>query len=55
MPSIPCAALEAERDRLQAELDAAHRETEHLTGTQCKHPSAAVDGSHCHACGTDIW
>jgi hypothetical protein len=49
------ATLEAERDQLQADLDAAHAEVERLAAAQCKHPAAAVDGGTCRACGQDMW
>ena len=49
------AALQAERDRFQADLDTAHAEIERLTAAQCKHPAAALDGGTCRACGTEIW
>ena len=50
-----CATLEAEGNRLRAELDAALAECERLAVTACKHPAGAVDGSHCRACDTDLW
>jgi hypothetical protein len=49
------AALQAERDRLQADLDAAHAEVKRLAAMACRHPSAAVVGGTCRACGTEIW
>jgi hypothetical protein len=49
------ADLEAERDQLQADLDAALAECERLTSAQCMHPAAAVDGGTCQTCGTDLW
>ena len=45
------ATLEQENTRLRDALT----EAEHLAAQQCKHPAAAVDGGHCHACGTDVW
>jgi hypothetical protein len=45
------ATLEQENARLRDAL----AEAERLTATACKHPAAAVDGSHCRACDTDIW
>jgi hypothetical protein len=50
-----CTALEAERDQLQADLDAALGEAQRLALTACRHPAAAADGGHCHACGTEVW
>jgi hypothetical protein len=50
-----CATLEAERDRLQADLDAALTECERLAAAACRHLAAAVDGSHRWACGAEIW
>jgi hypothetical protein len=50
-----CAALEAERDRLRADLDAALAEAERLAAAACKHPAGAVDGTTCQACGTEVW
>jgi hypothetical protein len=49
------AALEAERDRLQADLDAALGEAQRLALSACRHPAATVDGGTCMACGTDLW
>ena len=48
-----CATLEAERDQLRDDLEAA--ECERLAAMACKHPAAAVDGGTCQACGTEIW
>ena len=45
------ATLEQENARLRDALT----EAERLAAQQCKHPAAAVDGNHCHACGTDMW
>ena len=42
------AALEAANAELRAEC-------ERLAATQCKHPSAAIDGGTCRACGTEVW
>jgi hypothetical protein len=50
-----CADLEAERDRLQADLDAALGEAQRLALTACRNPSAAVDNGTCLACGTELW
>jgi hypothetical protein len=50
-----CADLEAERDRLQADLDAALAECHRLAMSACRHPSAAVDNGTCGACGQDVW
>jgi len=48
-------ALRAELDTTRGELDAALAECERLAATQCKHPSGAVEGTTCRACGTEIW
>ena len=48
------AELRAEADGLRADLADALAEARSLAGQACKHP-AAVDGSHCHACNSDIW
>jgi hypothetical protein len=48
-------ALEAERDRLRTDLAAALGEAQRLALTACRHPSAAVDGGTCRACGQDVW
>jgi hypothetical protein len=45
------ATLKQENARLRDALT----EAERLATQPCKHPAAAVDGSHCHACDTDIW
>jgi hypothetical protein len=50
-----CADLQAERDRLQTELDAALGEAQRLATAACKHPAAAVDAGVCGACGTELW
>ena len=47
--------LRAEADGLRADLADALAEVQRLTTQACKHPAAAVDGTHCHACDTDIW
>jgi hypothetical protein len=49
------AQLRAEDDALRADLDAALAEIERLSMAQCKHPSAAIDGDLCRACGTNLW
>jgi hypothetical protein len=49
------ATLEHENARLRADLADAQAETERLAAQQCKHPAAAVDAGHCHACNSDIW
>jgi hypothetical protein len=49
------AQLRAEDDALREELDDALAECERLAATQCKHPSAAIDGGTCRACGTEVW
>jgi hypothetical protein len=49
------AELRAERDRLQADLDAALCEAQRLATAACKHPAAAVDGDTRRACGNEIW
>jgi hypothetical protein len=48
------AQLEAENADLRAGLDAALAEVERLAASQCRHPAAAVEGGHCHACGTEV-
>lgn len=45
------ATLEQENARLRADLTDAER----LATQACRHPAAAVDGAHRHACGTDVW
>jgi hypothetical protein len=47
--------LRTEAGILRDDLDAALAECERLAATACQHPSGAVDGSHCRACGTDLW
>jgi len=47
--------LHTELASVRTELDAALAECERLAAIQCKHPAGAVDGSHCRACGTDLW
>ena len=45
-------------DRLatsEAALATANAEIERLAGLACKHPSAAVSGGRCQACGADVW
>jgi hypothetical protein len=49
------AELRTEAGVLRADLAAALGEAERLALTACRHPAAAVDGGHCHACGTDVW
>jgi hypothetical protein len=49
------AALEAEAAELRIDLDTALAEVERLSASQCRHPAAAVDGSHCRVCNTEIW
>jgi len=49
------AALEHENAQLRADLAHALAEAERVAAQRCKHPAAAVDGGHCHACGTDVW
>ena len=55
------AVLEAEVSRLadengslRAENEGLADECERLSGLACRHPAAAVDGGHCHACGQDV-
>jgi outer membrane murein-binding lipoprotein Lpp len=50
-----CAALEAERDQLRGDLDAALGEAQRLALTACRHPAGAVDGGTCRAWGQDMW
>ena len=45
------AALEADNAQLRDAL----AEAERLAAQQCKHPAAAVEGSHCRACDTEVW
>jgi hypothetical protein len=47
--------LEQENARLRADLADALAEADRLAKQACKHPAAAVDGSHCHACDGDVW
>jgi hypothetical protein len=49
------AQLRTQASALRAELDAALAECERLAATQCKHPSGAIDGGTCRACGTEVW
>ena len=55
------AELEAENATLRTQLNsiraelAALAESERLAATQCKHPSAAIDGGTYRACGQDVW
>lgn len=49
------AALEADNAQLRDALADALAEAERLAAQQCKHPAAAVEGSHCRACDTDVW
>ena len=49
------ATLEQENAQLRAALTDVLAEAERLAPTACKHPAAAVDGGHCHACDIDIW
>jgi hypothetical protein len=49
------AALEHENARFRADLTDVLAEAERLAAQQCRHPAAAVDGGHCHACGNDKW
>jgi hypothetical protein len=49
------ATLEQENARLRADLADALAEAERLTTQACRHPAAAIDGSTCRACGTDVW
>ena len=50
-PARLIATLKQENARLRADL----AEAERLAAQQCKHPAAAVDAGHCHACGSDVW
>ena len=50
-PARLIATLKQENARLRDAL----AEAERLTARQCKHPAAAVDAGHCHACNSDIW
>jgi hypothetical protein len=49
------AELETENAELHADLTGALADVERLTASQCRHPAAAVDAGHCHACGTEVW
>ena len=52
------AALAADRAGLagaRGHLAGALTEAERLAAQQCKHPAAAADRGHCHACGIDMW
>lgn len=39
----------------RAALEDANAEIERLSRMACKHPSAAVSGGQCQACGGDVW
>jgi len=47
--------MRAELHDARADLDAALGEAQRLALTAHRHPSAAVDGGTCQACGTEIW
>jgi hypothetical protein len=49
------ATLEQENARLRADLADALAEVERLAAQRCRHPAAAVDADHCHACGNEVW
>lgn len=57
-----CSRLRGEAEAVRGELSVARAaladalgEIERLTAASCKHPAAAVDGSTCRACGTEVW
>lgn len=39
----------------ESALGVALEENERLSASQCRHPSAVVDGGRCHACGAEVW
>ena len=49
------ATLEVELADVRSQLADALTDAERLAAQQCKHPAAAVDAGHCHACGSDVW
>jgi hypothetical protein len=65
MPKTPAERQQAWRDRRtrliatlkqeNARLRDALAEAERLAAQRRKHPAAAVDGGHCHACDGDVW
>lgn len=48
------ARVTAERDSLRRENEGLAAECQWLSGLACRHPSGAVEGGHCHACGADV-
>jgi hypothetical protein len=51
------ARLERELDGVYAMLEAvpAEPEASRPHTPECPHPSEAVDGGRCHACGSEVW
>jgi hypothetical protein len=47
--------LTGQLEAAQADLGRALADLERFTSVQCKHPSEAVDGGTCRACGADVW
>jgi predicted RNase H-like nuclease (RuvC/YqgF family) len=49
------AELEAELESVRAENEGLRQALEAAEGMQCRHPSGAVSGGTCRACGQDVW
>ena len=49
------AQLRTKAGALRTELEGALAEVERLSAAQCQHPSGAIDGTTCRACGREIW
>ena len=49
------AELRAELADIRGQLAGALAQAGQLTTQRCRHPAAAVDAGHCHACNSDIW
>jgi hypothetical protein len=49
------AGLRRDLAAARAALEDANAEIERLSAMACKHPSAAVSGGRCQACGADVW
>lgn len=46
--------VSVERDDARREAEGLAAEVERLSALACRHPAAAVEGGHCHACGADV-